>query len=305
MDHIDVVAPVGALLGESPLWHPDEQVLYWADIEGRSVHRYDPRTGIDQQQEVPWRPGALVRTSALGWLAVAADHRVVWYEWSSGTSRPWIDLEAAGTGNRMNDGGVDPVGRFWVGSMYDQPSAGRYSGHQYRIEGDGSHTAVRHGVGIPNGLAFDEERSRMYYADTFEDKVWRYEYDLDTGTFGEETLFVDFTNHPGRPDGACLDAEGCYWIAGVLGGVVLRFTPDGKLDRRIDLPVSTPTMPAFGGSDLSTLYVTSLRNPAAGSADHQGDLLAIDVGIVGRTEPPFAALPSGLFPAATTRRSET
>ncbi len=289
---VEIAVPAQAELGESPLWSPDEEVLYWADIEGKQVHRYNPASDRDETRPCPWRPGAIVLTDRPGRLLIAADHHLIRFDWDSGLATPWVELEEAGTGNRMNDGRTDPAGRFWVGSMYDQPAVRRASGRQYRIEGGGSFTVIRTEVGIPNGLAFDPERNRMYWADTFQDMVWRYDYDLETGQARNETPFVDFSGYPGRPDGACVDAEGCYWIAAVAGGAVLRFTPDGRFDRRYDLPASTPTMPAFGGPDLSTLYVTSLRTDGRPGRtdlpDHRGDLFVIDAGVTGRPETPFA-----------------
>ncbi len=151
---------------------------------------------------------------------------------------------------------------------------------------------VRHGIGVTNGLAFDPDRNRMYFADSLHSTVWRYDYDRETGEARNEAPFIDFSDLPGRPDGACVDAEGCYWAAAVYGWAVLRFTPDGALDRTIDLPVEAPTMPAFGGSDLSTLFVTSIgsggsREPSPGQHE-PGGVFAIDAGVIGRVDEPFA-----------------
>lgn len=295
MFEVDVAVPAGALLGESPVWSPEEGVLYWADIDGRLVHRYDPVTGVDETRPVPGRPGSLVRTTRPGCLLIAMENQAVWLDWETGIIDPWITLEPSGTGNRMNDGRTDPAGRYWVGSMYERAADERYTGFLYRIEADGSFAVTRRRVGVPNALAFDTERRRMYFADSLTETVVRYDYDLNTGAARNETLFVDFGDLPGRPDGACVDVEGCYWVAAVHGGAVLRFTPDGALDRRIDVPVAMPTMTAFGGADLDLLFVTSIggggSHPPAAGRSGAGDLFVIDPGVTGLPDAQFAGTP--------------
>ncbi|WP_420612579.1 SMP-30/gluconolactonase/LRE family protein [Candidatus Spongiisocius sp.] len=289
---IDVAVRAGALLGECPLWSPEESVLYWEDIDGRLVHRYDPETGIDETRSIPGRPGSMVRTGQAGRLLIAAENELVWFDWESGTVTPWVTLETPGTGNRLNDGRTDPAGRYWVGSMYEVAADRRFTGQLYRIEGDGSFSVIRREVGVPNALSFDPERDRMYFADSLHSTIWAYDYDLDTGTARNETVFTEFSGLPGRPDGACVDSEGCLWVAAVHGGAVLRFAPDGRLDRRIDVPVTKPTMTAFGGRDLGTLFVTSIggggSHPPTGQPG-DGDLLAIDAGATGVPDAPFAS----------------
>ena len=299
MVDIDVAVSAGALLGECPLWSPEEEVLYWVDINGRRVHRYDPAAGVDEARETPGRPGSLVRTARPGLLLIASENETVWFDWETGAADPWTALEPPGTGNRMNDGRTDPAGRFWVGSMYEYADEGRCTGMLHRIEADGASAVVRRGIGVSNGLAFDPERGRMYFADSLRGMVRRYDYDPETGEARNEAPFVDFADFPGlagRPDGACVDVEGCYWTAAVRGWAVARFTPDGRLDRQIEVPVMKPSMTAFGGTNLGTLYVTSIggggSHPAPDGQPHAGDLFAIDPGVTGLPDAPFAGLPS-------------
>ncbi len=294
MTGIDVAVPAGARLGESPVWSPEEDVLYWIDIEGRRVHRFDPVTGVNETRSIPGRPGSLVRTTQPGLLLMAMENQIIWLDWTTGATAPWLTLEPSGIGNRLNDGKTDPSGRYWVGSMHERPAARRYTGSLYRIEGDGSFTATRNRIGISNALAFDAERKRMYFSDTFTRRVVCFDYDLDTGANHNETTFVEFDDLPGSPDGACVDTEGCYWVAAVHGGALLRFTPDGRLDRRIDLPVTRPTMPAFGGTGLDKLFVTSIGGDGHTTHPHRpeaGDLLVLDPGVTGLPDPPFAGRP--------------
>jgi sugar lactone lactonase YvrE len=291
MGAVDVALAIDAAVGECPLWEPREQRLYWVDIEGREVHRFDPATGRDEHRVVPGRPGSMVRTGEPGRFLVAMETRLVWFDWESGQVTPWIELEPAGTGNRLNDGRTDPVGRYWVGSMYERPADQRFTGRLHRIDGGGAAATVRTEIGVSNALAFDAERGRMYFADTLRATVWRYDYDLETGEPRNEATFADFRHLPGGPDGACVDADGCLWVAAVYGWSVMRFTPDGSLDLTIDLPVQAPTMPAFGGPNLDTLFVTSIGSGASreiGDTDvPPGSLLAIDAGVTGRVDPPF------------------
>jgi sugar lactone lactonase YvrE len=290
---VEIALRTNAAVGECPLWEPREQRLYWVDIEGREIHRFDPATGGDELRMLPGRPGSMVRTDEPGRLLVAMETKLVWFDWASGEAASWMELEPPGTGNRMNDGRTDPVGRYWVGSMYERPADRRYTGMLHRIDRDGAAVTAQTEIGVSNALAFDAERSRMYFADTLRDTVWCYDYDLETGEAHDEAPFIDFTDLPGGPDGACVDTDGCLWVAAVYGWRVLRFTPNGKLDRTIELPVQAPTMPAFGGPNLDTMFVTSIGSGASremvDSDVPAGSLLAIDAGVRGHVDPPFGA----------------
>lgn len=285
----------GILLGECPLWSAAEQVLYWIDIDGHCVHRLDPSTGSDTQRPIGARPGSCALTATPGRLLVATENRLVWLDWAEGEIEPWIDVEDPSTGNRCNDGQVDPSGRMVVGTMWPDTSAGKATGSLYRIGADGSSQTLLTDLGVPNGLAFDDDRGLMYFADTPTRTVMVADYDAETGERRNARVFLDYEPLPGKPDGACLDADGCYWSASVYGWAVIRVTPDGKIDRRVELPVEKPSMPAFGGPDLGTLYVTSIgaagSKPSAAGKDGftPGDLMAIDVGVQGRPETVFGS----------------
>lgn len=286
------VLPARAQLGESPLWSPRDGRLYWVDIDGRAVHRFDPGAGADEHVVVPGRPGSLALTTTAGVLLVALEGRLGVLTFDDGTWRDWVELEPEGLGNRLNDGRCDPAGRFWVGSMFDPAAAKHATGSLYRVEPDGTTTVVRTGIGVPNGTAFSPDGRTMYFADTHLDVVWAYDYDIDDGAATNERVFLDFGGLPGHPDGACVDADGGYWIACVFGSAVLRVTPAGVIDRRVDLPVLKPTMPAFGGPSLSTLYVTSIGGGGSHAADPSqpdaGGVFAVETGYRGLPEPTFA-----------------
>ncbi len=310
------VLPAAAQLGECPVWSSDERRLYWVDIDGRAVHRYDPTTGIDEQRPAPGRPASLALTATTGRLLVAVERRLAFLDWGSGSWLDWVALEPdggvesggsgdrdggghdPGGGNRLNDGRCDPAGRFWVGSMWDPSSAGRATGLLHRVGRDGTAVTVKSGIGVANGLAFAPDGRTMYFADTHRDLVWAYDYDLDTGEASNERVFLDFGPLPGRPDGACVDADGCYWIACVYGWAVLRVTPDGAVNRRIPVPVEKPTMPAFGGDDLSTLFITTIGGGGSHRPDPKqpdaGGLFAVETGVRGLPEPRFEGGPASV-----------
>ena len=289
------VSELRAQLGECPLWSPADDRLYWIDIDGRAVNRHDPATGLDETQPAPGRPGSIALTAVPGRLLVAIEGRLAFLDWSTGAWQDWIALEPEGQGNRMNDGRCDRAGRFWVGSMLVDTAAGRNTGILHRVEADGTATRMRSGIGVPNGLAFAPDGRTMYFADTHRDLVWAYDYDQATGEPTNERVFLDFATLPGRPDGAAVDEAGCYWIACVYGSVVLRVTPDGRVDRRVPVPVPKPTMAAFGGSDRSTLFITSIGGGGSHEVDpafpDAGALFAVDVGVRGLSERTFAGGP--------------
>lgn len=298
MTNIEVVTSEPAQLGEGPVWSENEQVLYWIDIDGKAVHRYDPSSGEHQARSVPGRPGSLALTAEPAKMLMSTEHEVVWLDWTTGETEPFVVLEQEGAGIRMNDGRTDPGGRFVVGSMYEDTSAGRFDGSLHQLNADGSATTLRCAVGVANGLAFDTDRSIMYWADTPTQQVLAWDYDKATGERENERVFFDYTTVEGKPDGACVDAEGYYWSASVRGWALTRVAPDGTVERRIDLPVSMPTMPCFGGPNLDLLFVTSIREDDRSPEDTArrqgvaaGSLLAIDLageGITGRTDALFA-----------------
>ena len=294
MVEIERVGDVVAELGECPVWHLEEQALYWEDITGKKIHRYDPATGTTTSQPLPGRPGSFAFTQTPGRLLVAMESNLEWFDWETGALERFVTVEDPSLGNRLNDGRCDSAGRYIVGTMHPETSAQLSVGHLYSIDPAGSVEVLESEVGIPNNTAFDPERNRMYWADTFTGQIWRWDYDLETGRRSNKTLFFDYRATPGvdgLPDGACIDAEGCLWSASVTGWALTRFTPDGAVDRRIDLPVSMPTMPAFGGPDLSTIFVTSLtggpEDERRSKGVEAGSLLAIDVDVQGLPEPRF------------------
>jgi sugar lactone lactonase YvrE len=201
--------------------------------------------------------------------------------------------DGIGPGMRFNDGRCDRDGRFWSGTMWMDMAAARSIGRLYRYDGAGLSAPQVDGLVTQNGLAWSPDGATMYLSDSHPTRqlIWAFDYDRDAGVPSNRRLFVDMNGHPGRPDGAAVDADGCYWIAGNDGGCLLRFTPQGQLDRRLDLPVSKPSMPCFGGPDLDTLLVTSIAPGFTPDDARAGAVLLVRPGVRGLPETPFRARP--------------
>ncbi|MEM8705681.1 MAG: SMP-30/gluconolactonase/LRE family protein [Actinomycetota bacterium] len=295
MTTVDVAVDTPARLGECPVWSATDQALYWTDIEARVVHRFDPVDDIDATRGFPGRVGTIALTDRPGGLVLAVENALYDVDWADlGTISLRHRLEPDGNGNRSNDGRVDPAGRFVLGTMYEDAADGRSTGSLYCVADDVE--TLRSQVGVPNGLAFDIVRDRVYWADTFTGRVVVADYDVTTGAWHDERPFFDYAGHPGLPDGACLDTEGGYWSASVTGWCVTRIDPDGTVTDRIDVPLEKPSMPAFGGPERTTLFVTTIGEehgrPATPGRDgvRPGSLLAIEgTGAVGIPETPIGS----------------
>lgn len=290
MIDVQVIGDHRAKLGESPVWSAADATLYWVDVDGESIQALDWGSGQMRQWSMPGRPSCLALTQTPDVFLVGLGAGLIEFDTRSGD---WSELLALETtpGVRMNDGRPDPAGRMWIGSMDErtESASGFPAGHLFRVDNDGTPTAVIDGVATSNGLAFSPDARTLYWTDTSEQMIWAFDYDVDSGVLNSRRPFFDFTSLPGKPDGACVDADGCYWVACVYGWSLVRITPDGHLDRTIELPVEKPSMPAFAGPGLDVLVVTSIstggRRPAAPGQPAAGGLLMLDVGVAGLPEP--------------------
>jgi sugar lactone lactonase YvrE len=247
-------------VGESPIWHAAEQALYWVDIEGRAVHRVDA-AGQHRQWAVAERIGCIAVHAQGGLLAAMETGLFQLTQQADGTlaAARVQAVEFPLPDMRFNDGRTDREGRFWVTSMVRNMAAASPAGALFRYaQGQFTATSVT-GLRTGNGLGFSPDGRVMYLSDSHPtaQKIWAFDLDSDGQPTGQR-LFVDMQQHPGRPDGAAVDADGCYWICGNDAGLVHRFTPDGRLDRSLAIPAAKPAMCAFGGSRLDRLYVTTI-----------------------------------------------
>ena len=273
------------MLGEGPVWCPVEQALYWVDIRKPAVYRYHP----EDRRLSSWTMPNLVGSLALrrdGGLLVALAERLAFFEPATGAVETVAPLPA---GLRCNDGKCDRRGRFWVGTMHDAER--EPLGALYRLDGDRRLSELATGLVIPNALAWSPDDRVMYHADSFHHTIFAYAFDAAGGGLGERRVFA--TLRPGiGPDGATVDAEGFLWNAEYGAGRLVRYAPDGRIDRTVALPVSQPTSCAFGGAKLDVLYITSSRQRMSADAIAReplaGGLFALDVGVRGLPEPRFA-----------------
>ncbi|MET3130623.1 sugar lactone lactonase YvrE [Oxalobacteraceae bacterium GrIS 1.11] len=283
-------------VGECPLWHPEEAALYWVDIEGRAVHRLDPASGAHRAWPMPSEPSALARADG-GGLVVALREGFAHFDTEHGHLRQIAPAPYDTATTRFNDGRVDAAGRFWVGTIYEPRD--RQAAQMFCLEKGQIRLVWSGGMTVSNGLGFSPDWRTLYHADTTSHRIERYDFDLTSGAVSGPHEFKRFASdkssphYGGRPDGAAVDSEGNYWCAMFEGGRVLKIAPDGAILAEITLPLRCPTMLAFGGEDLRTLYITSAsyKRPAAELAAHplSGCLLSLRVNVAGRAEPAYLA----------------
>jgi sugar lactone lactonase YvrE len=254
---VTCVLDARAELGECPVWSVEEQALYWVDIRAPALHRLDPDTGATRSWPMPSRIGSFgLRES--GGAVVALEDGFHLLDLDSGGLEFVAGPERV-PGTRFNDGKVSPEGRFFAGTM-DEEMLSRPIATLYRLDPDLSLHPVVENLIVSNGLAWTADGRTMYHSDSKGPVVWAYDYDPDSGTVSHRREVARPTEEIGRPDGAATDEQGYYWSAGISAGVLNRWSPDGRLDRSIPLPCSNPTAPCFGGRDMRTIFVTSLRH---------------------------------------------
>jgi D-xylonolactonase len=277
----ELIADYACHTGENPLWHPTEKRLYWCDIPMGRIFRYDPATGTHEQS---------YKGEAVGGFTVQADGALLLFMarggvklWREGEFTTVIEETHDERDSRFNDVIADPAGRVFCGTMSTSERAGRL----YRLDTDGALTAVVEGVGTSNGLGFTLDRKRMYHTDSRARELYLYDYDQETGTISNRRLFLKVPEGEGVPDGMTVDAEGFVWSARWDGGVLVRYDPDGKEERRIAFPARKVSSVTFGGEDYTDVYVTT----AGGSNKEEegpgaGALFRLNPGIRGIPEFP-------------------
>ena len=288
-------------VGESPVWAPAEQALYWVDIPERTLNRWTLATQTSSTWQAPEMLACVAPMAAGNWIAGAESGIFELAPQADGQLgfQRLVTVSHASDGRRFNDGRCDRQGRFLAGTMLMNMAASQGEGCAYSYQnssnGAGQLVKLLDGFKTPNGLAFSPDGRTMYLSDSHPSVqlIWAFDYDLESGTPSNRRVFVDMTPLPGRPDGAAVDAEGCYWICGNDAGLVHRFTPTGKLDRSLAVPVKNPAMCAFGGPKLDTLFVTSIRPSGIDLSDQPlaGGVFALRPGVCGLPEPQFSPVP--------------
>ena len=292
MENVTCVLDVHAKVGECPVWCPEERKLYWIDIAGCRLNRFDPASGHNEICQLPEQIGSFALREQ-GGIVAALRSGFYFVDFDTGHLTAICDPEADKPENRFNDGRCDPAGRFWAGTMRDPQDPTQRPGALYRLGIDLNCSQMVTGVGVSNGLAFSPDGKTMYFADTNRDvqTIWAFDFDPHEGAISNRRVFATTHALPGRPDGACVDAEGFYWSANVDGWQLVRFAPDGRGDRTLALPVQKPSMCAFGGEHFATLYITTIGSggstPLEPGQPQAGGLFACEPGVRGLPEPKF------------------
>lgn len=289
MGGVQVVAKTGDIVGESPIWSQREQALYWADLFRPAIHRLT----LAGESVETWTPPQKLGSFAIradGTLLVAGRTGLAIFDPRNGSYTVLCNPDADRPANLLNDGRCDRRGRFWVGSM--ERGQKNPVGRLYRFDAERRCSVMADDVFIPNSIAFSPDDRVMYFADTVRDEIYAFDFDVDAGALGSRRLFASTKEEPGAPDGSTVDAEGFLWNAEWRGGRLVRYSPDGRIDRVVELPVSQPTSCGFGGEGLRTLFVTTARFGLGPGGEAKeplaGSVLALDVSVAGLPEPLFA-----------------
>jgi len=285
---IQCVVPAGAITGESPVWDERYHLLYWLDISGRKLHRFDPHTGHDAVWDLPHEAGAVALRRS-GGIVLAMIHGFHAFDFMNPNPTPLARFAGEPETNRLNDGRIDPAGRFWSGTVNEinrDPT-----GALYCLDIDLSVEKRLEGISCSNSLCWSPDGKTMYHADSFAWKIHAWDFDAERGAIANRRVFVEVPLEEGFSDGATVDAEGCLWVAHWGHGLIKRYDPEGMLMRKIELPATNITCPCFGGADLDTLYVTSatsrLSEEQRAEQPLAGGVFALDPGVKGLPERRF------------------
>lgn len=274
----ETVADSGCEIAEGPLWHPEDERLYWIDIPEGALFEYDPVR--DDYHHV--REGAVV-----GGYTIESDGTLLFFEddcaithWDDGTDRTILDDIPDERGNRFNDVIADPAGRVFAGTM---PTDDRL-GSLYLVDTDGTYELIIDGIDLPNGFGFSNEEDVFYLTESYGDVIYAYDYDRETGALSRERDLIRFDDEPGMPDGLTVDSNGGIWSAQFGGGCIIRFSPDGTETDRIELPTPNVTSLIFGGPEYTDLYVTTAKFDAPEDDPRAGNIFRVDPGYRGVPE---------------------
>lgn len=277
MSNVRCIADSRCELGEGIFWDSSRQRLFWFDILRSRMHscRADGSDllAVDLPARItaaaPASNGIFIAAAGNGWGMFSPDRN---------DFLPRFEAEPSAPGRRTNDGRADPHGAFWFGIMSEDEKTP--SGAIYRAGADGETRKAIADVAVPNAISFSPDGGEMYWTDSPKKVIWRCALSAD-GDLGPRREFASLQGKPQSPDGAVVDAEGFLWNAEWDGWRVVRYAPDGRIDRAVEVPVARPTCPAFGGDDLSVMYVSSARTGLdAGALEKQpqaGGIFAFDV----------------------------
>lgn len=283
MSQVRTLLKVNAKLGECPRWDEQTQRLYWVDIDHCRLNQFDPTTGDNRVLQLDEEIGCFALKKQGGFVAGLRSGFVSIDSMEGGVT-PIDDPESDKPWQRFNDGRCDAAGRFIAGTL--NPRKDEYSGHFYSLDQGHARKLVGENW-TSNGLAFSPDNKTLYYSDTPRHTIFACDYNLETGDVGEPRVFAKFPQGWGRPDGASVDSEGNYWTALYAGGRVVQINPQGEIINTIAVPAKNPTMVAFGGPELKTLFITTTQAGSAQEAEQyplSGSIFAVEVDVVGLPE---------------------
>jgi D-xylonolactonase len=277
----ELLADYRCVVGEGPLWHPDEQRLYWIDIPTGRIFRYEHASGTHEQ---------CYGGEVVGGFTIQADGALLLFMargavkiWREGELTTVIDEIPGERESRFNDVIADPAGRVFCGTMPTENQLGRL----YRLDTDGTLTVLLDGIGVSNGMGFTRDRERMYFTDSAKREIYLFDYDQATGALTDQRVFVQTPEGEGIPDGMTVDAEGCVWSARWDGRCLVRYAPDGTEVLRINFPAKKVSSVTFGGTDYTDIYVTTAGGDRkAQEGPGAGALFHLNLGIRGVPEFP-------------------
>jgi L-arabinonolactonase len=287
----EVVLDCRNWLGESVIWDDRKAALYWVNIHGKELWRWQPFGGRQPVTfPLPERPGAVGLRQAHG-VVLGLESGSPLFDDVTGGLEKIADVEANLPTTRLNDGRVDPAGRFICGGM-DEADDQHPISAVYALEADRTVRRLLNGVSCSNSTCWGADGKTLYFTDMPTRRIDQFDYDVAHGTISNRRIFVSFENRDGPADGSVVDCEGCLWNAEWGSGKIVRFTPDGQLDREITLPVTNPTCVAFGGKNLDVLFVTTawfgLTEAQREKEPQAGSLFAFKPGVQGLPENRYA-----------------
>lgn len=275
-----------ARLGECPLWDVDRQQLFWVDIFNHRVHQFDPATGQDHHFDV----GDLVGAIALAGkdrLLIALRDRLAFLNTQTGEVTTLYQIDFPYPNTRFNDGKCDAQGRFWIGSISEEPGQAEL----YRYDLDGSLHMMETGLTISNGLGWSPDGSTFYLTDSAQRKIYAYDFEAEPGTIRDRRVLIDLSDEVAEPDGLTIDQQGNIWSALWNGWGIACFNPNGQEILRVKVPIQRPTCVTFGGSDRTDLYITSasvgLSQQEIKQGFFAGDLFRFSTQAIGLPTHPF------------------
>lgn len=288
MTEVRLLQAANALLGEGPSWDCSAEVLYWVDVLRPAVFRWQPGAGQTAIWPCAGTVGCVVPRQS-GGLVIASEGQFQALDTDGGTFTTLAVAEVDMPQNRFNDGKVDARGRLWAGTidrMTQLPT-----GSLYRLDTALQVSRMETGVICSNGLGWSPDDRTMYFTDSMIRTIWAYDFDSVSGEIENRRTIATLPASDGVPDGLAVDAQGYIWSAIWDGWRIIRYAPDGRIDREIPMPVQRPSSCMFGGPNLSTLYVTSacadLKADELSRGPLAGALFGLDVGVAGLPQVPF------------------